>query len=127
MQQPSILVIDDVVDIVAEMITMFALVGVRSTGAASIGEGLERLRQDTTIGLVLCDLQLRREDGSDLVRRIGGDSVLAQRDIDIVFMTGEAKANDLLVAMPDVTLLRKPIDPDLLIRRVQECLDAKAA
>jgi CheY-like chemotaxis protein len=127
MQTPSILVIDDVVDIVVEMIAMFALVGVRATGAQTIDEGLMRLRQDTTIGLVICDLHLRREDGRVLARRIGSDAALADRDIDIVFMTGDAKADDPLASLPGATLLCKPIDPNELIRRAQACLEAKVA
>jgi CheY-like chemotaxis protein len=127
MQTLSILVIDDVDDIVAEMIAMFALVGLHATGANSIGQGLERLRQDEAIGLIICDLHLPHEGGEHLARRIAADPVLADRNLDIVLMSGDGAATDRLAAMPGVTLLRKPIDPDILIRQVQECLDAKAA
>jgi CheY-like chemotaxis protein len=121
----SILVIDDVDDIVAEMIAMFSLIGLRATGAPSIAEGLERLRQDDTIGLIICDLQLQREHGAELAQRLATDPALAGRRLDVLFMTGDGQPTDRLAALPGVTLLRKPIDPDVLIRQVQECLDAK--
>ena len=127
MQTPSILVIDDIVDIVAEMITMFALAGVCASGAETLDEGLVLLRQDATICLVICDLHLRGEDGRDLAQRIVREAALADRDIDIVFMTGDVKANDSVAALPGARLLCKPIDPNELIRCARACLETKAA
>gem|GEM_PF-4970605 len=127
MREAGVLVIDDVADIVAEMIAMFRLAGLYCIGAGSISEGLARLRDDAAIGLIICDLRLRHEDGMSLVARLRDDPALASRAIDIMFMTGDGADQVRLRQLPGVTMLLKPIDPDLLIRLVLERIDAGTA
>jgi CheY-like chemotaxis protein len=126
-RETSILVIDDVTDIVAEMIAMFRLAGLHCIGTGSIDDGLARLHDDVAINLIICDLRLRHEDGLSLVARLRDDPALASRAIPIMFMTGDGTDPVRLQQLPGVTLLRKPIDPDLLIRLVHERLNAGAA
>jgi CheY-like chemotaxis protein len=116
MQEPSILVIDDIEDIVSEMIAMFALVGVIAVGADSMEAGLACVRRHGGITLVLCDLHLRCENGRALPERLRETADLARRSLDIVFMTGEGAMDSRGRAGADAVILRKPIDPDVLIR-----------
>jgi CheY-like chemotaxis protein len=119
---PSILVIDDVADIVTEMVTMFALVDLPAVGADSIEGALNRLRQDSAIRVIICDLQLRSEDGRALPARLRAEPALAGRPFDIMFMTGEGDRDASPTAIAGATILRKPIDPDRLIRHAQRSL-----
>jgi CheY-like chemotaxis protein len=123
-REAAILIIDDVGDIVAEMIAMFRLVGLHCVGAGSIAEGLARLRDNAAICLIICDLRLRNEDGLNLAERLCDDPLLADRAIDIMFMTGDQAH---LRHPPGATLLLKPIDPNTLIKLVLERVEARTA
>lgn len=124
MPEPTLLIVDDVDDIRAEMIEMFDLVGFAAKGAGSIEPALDLLRGHSGIRIVLCDLRLRGECGADLGSRVREDPALSARALDFLFLTGDPAMADLVDPQLGKVLL-KPVDPGLLIRTV-EALVGKA-
>jgi DNA-binding NtrC family response regulator len=123
MKEPGILIVDDVADIVAEMITMFALVGVPALGADSVPTALRVLRLEPLIRAVICDLHLQHEDGRTLLAHLQKDPDLACRSLNVIFITGDGEVESESAQAPPVTIVRKPIDPDMVIEHVRRCLD----
>ncbi len=126
MQEPAILVVDDVADIVAEMVTMLELVGVAALGAASVPEALRGLRDRPSIRAIICDLHLQREDGRTLLALLRDEPALANRSLSVIFITGDSDVEGTPAHTPPITILRKPIDPDLVIDRVRHILGMAA-
>ena len=122
MKEPGILIVDDVADIVAEMITMFALVGVPALGADSVQNALRVLRVEPLIRAVICDLHLQHEDGRTLLALLQKEPDLASRSLNVIFITGGDEVEGLSAQEPPVTIVRKPIDPDMVIEHVRRCL-----
>jgi len=121
MRESAVLIVDDVADIVAEMIAMFALVGVPAVGAETVQEALRVLRREPLIRAVICDLHLQHEDGRTLLTLVQKDPDLADRPLNVIFITGDYEVKGLSAQAP-VTIVRKPIDPDMVIEHVRRCL-----
>jgi DNA-binding NtrC family response regulator len=122
MRESAILIVDDVADIVAEMISMFALVGVPAFGADSVQQALCVLRREPSIRAVICDLHLQHEDGRTLLALVHKEPDLADRPLNVIFITGDSEVEILSAQAPPVTIVRKPIDPDMVIEHVLRCL-----
>ena len=125
MGEPGILIVDDVADIVAEMTTMFALVGVPAFGAHSVQDALRVLRVEPLIRAVICDLQLPYEDGRTLLALLQKEPALANRSLNVIFITGADAVESLSAHDQPITIVRKPIDPDMVIEHVRRCLDMR--
>jgi len=68
--QVKVLVVDDQPLIVEEICEFLESNGYRSVPCLSSRQALERFREDSGIGLVLCDLQMPELDGIELVRQL---------------------------------------------------------
>jgi CheY-like chemotaxis protein len=122
MQRPTVLVIDDVVAIVEELLTLMQLHGVCAVGVADLQGAIEVLEREPAIRLISCDVRLDRESGLEIVERIKGHPTLRQRDFQYLFMTGDPMQLDRLGADPERAMLSKPVQPAVLIDTVQRML-----
>jgi CheY-like chemotaxis protein len=96
-----------------------AVVGVASTGAEAV-ERVELLRPD----VVLVDIDLGRESGFDVARRLHREGPLAPSRIILISTHAEQDYADLIVASPVVGFLAKS---DLSASAIRDLLDGAAA
>ena len=91
----------------------------------AVSDGVEALRAlDTaTPALIVLDLGLPRLSGRDVAREIAARA--DTRAVPVVVVTG-LDADGLPATVP-MTVLRKPIDPELLVRTVERRLRGGAA
>jgi len=126
MSYPKILVVDDVRDIVEEMIQMLELLDLIAVGTGSVGSAIEQLSAHPEIRVVVSDLRLAGESGTEIPARVAIDPRLAGRAFDYVFMTGDSDHTRISAAMPDSVVLTKPINPRALIAQISSLLEGKA-
>lgn len=123
----TVLVVDDVLPIVEEMLTLLQLTGLPAVAASSLDEALLALEECPNISVVICDVRLGKESGLDLVRRAKASPKLAARDLRYVFVTGDPMGVD---QFPDGTapaILTKPVMPRELIGVIGELLKRNEA
>jgi cyclic beta-1,2-glucan synthetase len=90
--------------------------GYRVAGAGDGLQALERLDQGLRPRLILVDLEMPRMNGWSLVRELEGRPELS--GVPVAVMSGIAAAGFSPPRRNDAGFLRKPIDPDELIRTV---------
>jgi DNA-binding NtrC family response regulator len=126
MQEPTILIVDDVSDIVDEMIQMLELLDLSAVGAHSIDAAIKQLSLHSAIRLVVCDLRLSGESGIEIPKRIEADPALTGREFAYLFMTGDADQARSVAMRPNGVVMTKPINPRKLIATIVELLERKA-
>lgn len=126
MHHPTILIVDDVRDIVEEMIQMLELLDLIAVGTGSVGSAIEQLCIYPDIRVVVSDLRLAGESGIDIPQRVAADPAFAGRKLDYVFMTGDSDQTRITAMMPGSAVLTKPINPRTLIAQISDLLEGKA-
>ncbi|WP_248804521.1 response regulator transcription factor [Pseudomonas sp. MWU13-2100] len=109
--QVKVLVVDDQSLIVEEICEFLESNGYRCVPCLSSRQAIERFREDSAIGLVLCDLQMPELDGIELVRqlqRIAGK----HRAFEAIMLTGRADKQDVIKALRAgiADYYQKPVD-----------------
>lgn len=122
MQRPTMLVIDDVVAIVEELLTLMQLHGISAVGAVDLQGAIAVLEREPAIRAISCDVRLDRESGLDIVDCIAAHPTLRHRGFRYLFMTGDQMALDRLGPEPGRAVLSKPVRPAVLIETVQRML-----
>lgn len=120
---PLVLVVDDVVAIVEELVDLLALRGIAAIGAHALREAIALLEQEPTIRIVACDVRLGRESGLEIIALVGANPALSERLFHYVFVTGDPMTIGNLSAIPDASILTKPVQPKALIQLFRELLD----
>lgn len=123
---PVVLLLDDVEDIVAELLTMFTLRGIPGAGAHSLQDALAKLRAWPSISLVISDMRLRDEAGEDMITLVKTDPDLRQREFRFVFMTGDVMRFAGQDTIEDHPILLKPVHPQRLLEVVTRILTPSA-
>ena len=109
----EILLVDDNPRVLRAMAELLRMEGFPVLTAQNGWDALNRIKNDDNISLVLLDLWMTLMDGWEFLRRLKSDPAIA--DIPVV----------VLSAIPPVsldgaeTVLRKPVDPGLLIATVR--------
>ncbi len=122
---PRILVVDDTPD---NLFLMNGLLEDRYevVQAPSGQAGLEVVMSDNPPDMVLLDIMMPDMDGYEVLRRIRQHPPTA--NIPVVFLTALATAQDqrLGLDLGALDYLTKPVDPDLVIQRVEDHMQATA-
>ena len=121
-ERPAILVVDDVMPIVRELVTMLNLMEMPARGARSISEALAVLIDNDSLRIVACDVRLNGESGADLVLGVRQNPSLADRNIHFVFMTGDAMQYDSATPIHGYPVLMKPVPPAVLVSTLSTLL-----
>ena len=119
---PVILIVDDVVEIVEELLTMLELLGVPAAGAFSLNDALDALERFPSVRVICSDVRLGGDAGEDIVWRVGEHQHLAQRSLKFIFMTADVMRfgnEDKIVGCP---VLMKPLKPADLIAAIGDVL-----
>jgi CheY-like chemotaxis protein len=114
----TILVVDDEADVRAFLTAILAKEGYETVTAANGREALEIVRH-TPPDLVILDLQMPQQTGTDFYRRLSQDQEL--RTIPIIVVSGLA-GRHLAVSKP-FAVFDKPIDPEEFAATVARALD----
>lgn len=118
--QPTILIVDDVADIVDEMVQMLELVDLSAVGAGSVGAAIRLIGMHADIRVVVSDLRLSGESGAEILTRVDADPALAARALTFLFMTGDTDQARAMARRPNAAVLTKPIDPRILITTITD-------
>jgi putative two-component system response regulator len=127
----KILIADDELEIREEIIECLAAYGFECAEASNGEEGLDILRSDTDINIVLTDILMPGRSGLEMIDaaqvEFGKD-----RDLEFIVLTGHGGSSEAIEALKlgVIDFLEKPIDLDYLIRivrRAQELVLLKSA
>ena len=113
----KVLVIDDEADVRSFLTAVLKQGGYETLAATNGAEGLEKARQEHP-DLVILDLMMPDQSGTDFHRKLSQDKDLG--DISIIVVSGLA-GRHLAVKGP-VAVFDKPIDPDVFLEAVQKAL-----
>lgn len=114
----TILVVDDEADVRAFLTAILAKEGYETVTAANGREALEIVRRSPP-DLVILDLQMPQQTGTDFYRRLSQDRELST--IPIIVVSGLA-GRHLAVSKP-VAVFDKPIDPEEFAATVARALE----
>jgi CheY-like chemotaxis protein len=121
-ERPTVLVVDNVEEIVEELLTLMALHKIPATGAYDLDGALEVLKREPDVRAISCDVRLDRESGLDIVSRIADCPALHTRPFRYLFVTGDQMQLDALTGSGDLAVLSKPVQPRVLIDTLQQML-----
>jgi len=122
-KQPKILIADDTHPIRHMIKIMLMNAGFTDLDEAENGlKVLEKLKKDC-FSLVICDWDMPRMDGLEVLRNMRADESLAK--IPFVLLTGAAEADKVAIAIKAGVddYITKPIKPDNLAKRVKGLLN----
>ena len=125
-QSATILVVEDNPDNMKLMAWALEDAGYQFEGVGTAEEGLDALASGT-FELVLMDISLPGMDGKEATRRIRADAALA--DLPVVAVTAHAVTGEreAILDCGVTTLVTKPIDEELLLNVIRECLAARVS
>ncbi|RYY41678.1 MAG: response regulator [Chitinophagaceae bacterium] len=115
----EILIIDDEPRNIFALRAVLKARGFNVQAAASAQEGIDRLRTDGSISVVLLDMMMPEMDGTEALARIRADEQL--RKLPVIAVTAQAMTGDrerMLSAGAD-EYISKPVDVDRLIQLLQ--------
>jgi CheY-like chemotaxis protein len=120
--QPTLLVVDDDLDLVKLIRTYFRFEGFGVRNAGSRAEIMAAFRKSPTPDLVLLDVELPDSNGFDVLARMRQHAVL--KSIPVIMITDEATREAVrngLQAGAD-GYITKPFEPDCVVTAVREVL-----
>lgn len=112
----SVLVIDDEPQVTAELSELLENSGYRCVTCDSKDSALQKFRDDASIGLVICDLGLGRDNGIRVVEALK-DMAGSTRFFETIILTGQQGSQEVIEAMRVgvADYYQKPVAPmDLL-------------
>jgi len=121
---PTVLVIDDVAEIVEELLTLLSLREISATGAHSLDGAIGALENAPQIRVIACDVRLGKESGFDICDRIRTHPRLKARNFAYIFISGDPMRLNQASHLPKHSILTKPVEPRALIELLREKLDA---
>lgn len=123
----EVLVVDDVIAIVEELVTLLGLHRIGAHGAANLAEALDTLVHSPHVTVIACDVRLARESGLDIVPRIRAHPDLRHRPFQFLFMSGDPMQVQQFPFSCAHRVLTKPIHPRSLMQAITEMLEIDAA
>jgi CheY-like chemotaxis protein len=122
MERPTVLVVDNVEEIVEELLTLMALHRIPAAGAYDLDGALKVLAREPGIRAISCDVRLDDESGLDIIARVENCPVLKGREFRYLFVTGDQMQLDRLSSTSDLAVLSKPVQPGVLIDTLKRML-----
>ncbi len=90
--------------------------------AAVNGQMALKIAKKQSPDLILLDIRMPGMDGYEVCRALKADEATA--GIPVIFLTGEADVTSEVAAVGGVGYITKPIEPDALLARIEDCLKA---
>jgi DNA-binding NarL/FixJ family response regulator len=116
----SVLVIDDEPQVTAELSELLENSGYRCVVSDSKDSALQKFRDDASIGLVICDLGLGRDNGIRVVEALK-DLAGATRFFETIILTGQQGSQEVIEAMRVgvADYYQKPVAPTDLLKGLE--------
>lgn len=119
-RQPIVLLVDDDMSIVHASTLLLRSAGFDVHSAQDHEEALARVTGGVEPDLLVCDYRLVGNNGVEVVRHV---RQTAARDIPSIILTGDTAQREITeAALPNCTVVHKPVDPDRFISIVQSLL-----
>ncbi len=117
--QPTILVVDDDPALRQALSDTLELAGY-GVACAEDGKSALSIIENSSIGMVISDVQMRPMDGNELLSRIKAK----HPGLPVVLMTAYGNIEKAVTAMREgaVDYLAKPFDPEALLDKVSKCV-----
>jgi CheY-like chemotaxis protein len=90
--------------------------------AAVNGQMALKIAEKQSPDLILLDIRMPGMDGYEVCRQLKADEATA--GIPVIFLTGESDVDSEVAAVGGVGYITKPIEPDALLARIEDCLKA---
>jgi CheY-like chemotaxis protein len=116
----TILVVEDDLDVSDGMVSLLEEEGYRVVAALDGAEGLERLRQDHAVGLVLLDLTMPNMSAGEFRTEQRKDPAIAE--VPVLLMSAGLDGEQKAGVLGAVGYLGKPFKPAQLIETVERFL-----
>jgi len=120
--QACVLVVDDILPIVEEMLTLLELNGIIATSACSLKEAEEALAEFRNISVVVCDVRLGKESGIDLMKHARANKAISARKLEYLFVTGDPTGIEQFQQDHRPTVMTKPVRPKEFINLINYLL-----
>ncbi len=117
---PSILLVDDEVDVLPEYQDFLELEGFTALTCCNPEKAAEQVLAEPSVALVITDLRMAKLDGVSLIRQLRA-MLPAERSLAFIILTGDA-AYQIGTDLADIPVLIKPADTDALMRAVKAAL-----
>jgi putative two-component system response regulator len=91
--------------------------------AAVNGQMALKIAEKQSPDLILLDIRMPGMDGYEVCRRLKADDATA--GIPVIFLTGESDVDSQVAEVGGSGYVTKPIEPDSLLARIQDCLKQK--
>jgi CheY-like chemotaxis protein len=121
MPRRTLLVVDDDADLRRMFRAALSLAGFEVSEASDGLEALRKLDGDRLPDLIILDIRMPIITGHAVAQEVAAQAHL--RHIPVMVVTG---SNEPLDYLDVACVLRKPIDPDELVRQVWRCINAGA-
>jgi DNA-binding NtrC family response regulator len=119
----TVLLVDDEVGFVETMTKRLVKRDLEIFNAFGGAEALEKLKENSTIEVVILDVKMPEMDGIETLRRIKSEHPL----VEVIMLTGHATVETGLEGMKlgAYDYLMKPCEMDVLIKKVDEAASKK--
>jgi|SRR5688572_32221261 CheY-like chemotaxis protein len=125
MDRTTILVIDDNDATRTGLVQLLTLRGYRTTGAANGREGLDCLRRERSVGVIVLDLTMPIADGYWFRDQQRADPSIAH--IPLIVFTGSDDAHTNAQMLSGADVLHKPVGVSQLLEMIASLCDAGLA
>ena len=124
-KKPVVLAVDDTpenLDVVKGLLTPKFIVKAAVNGMMAL-----KIVEKQPPDLILLDIRMPQMDGFEVCRKLKANTVSA--DIPVIFLTGESNAESEVDALAAgaVGYITKPINPDTLLAKIDDCLNLNIA
>lgn len=115
MEKKTILIIDDDNRNIFALTAVLKSKGFRVISAASAKEGLQKVKENKGIGIVLMDIMMPEMDGHEAIAQIRGNEATAK--LPVIAVTAQAMVGDREKALSSGAddYISKPINVDVLL------------
>lgn len=123
MTAPFIMMVDDEVPFVETMAKRLAKRNIRTLTAVNAKEGLEKLKDNQDLDVIILDIKMPGMDGIEALKEIKTASPL----VEVIMLTGHATIESAIEAMKlgAHDFLMKPFDIEELVLKIKEAVEKK--
>ena len=125
MQSPFIMLVDDEVSFVETLVKRLATRNIETITAFSAEEGLEKLKKNQNLDVIVLDVKMPGMDGLEMLKEIKSGFFRAE----VIMLTGHATIESGITGMKlgAFDFLTKPCDIEELVSKVEEATKKKRA
>jgi DNA-binding NtrC family response regulator len=125
MTAPLIMLVDDEVSFVETLVKRLSTRNIETITAFSAEEGLEKLKKNQNLDVIVLDIKMPGMDGLEMLKKIKAESFRTE----VIMLTGHATIESGITGMKlgAFDFLTKPCDIEELVNKVEEATQKKRA